>query len=96
MKLKNVKTELKLVKDEYANYAQLLLFLYNQVSSEGLSLAQIKTDLKVMTSLEDNLNEDEIEMPDECKESIKKIVAKSIWPIRHKDLVAFSDYIENL
>ena len=96
MKFKNVETKLQLVENEYANYAKLLLFLYRQVSSEGLTLAQIKTDMKTMDILEENINTTEFDLPDESKESIKKIVNKSVWPIRHKDLVAFSEYIDSL
>ena len=96
MKFVNKTTELKLVENEYANYAKLLLFLYKQISSEGLTLAQIKTDIKTMDALEANIEAPEIELPDESKDSIKKMVAKSIWPIRHKDLVEFYDYVDSL
>lgn len=96
MKFENRNTELKIVANENANYAELLLFLYKQSSLEGLTLNQIREDMKVMDVLTENLNIEEFEITSEAVESIKKIVSKSVWPIRHVDLVTFADYIDSL
>lgn len=96
MKFENRNTELKIVANENANYAELVLFLYKQSSPEGLTLNQIRTDMKIMDVLEENLHNEEFEISSEAVKSIKSIVSKSVWPIRHVDLVTFADYIDSL
>ena len=96
MKFENRNTELRLVENEDANYAKLLLFFYRQASPEGLSLGQMKKDMELMDVLEENIEVESFDLPSESIESIKKIVNKSVWPIRHKDLITFYDYINSL
>nr|DAT90308.1 MAG TPA: hypothetical protein [Caudoviricetes sp.] len=96
MKFVNKETELKITADKAANYVELLLFLYSQLPTEGISLSKMRTDIKVMDALEENVSNSEFEISDNFKESIKEIVAKSSWGIRHKALIEFGDYIESL
>lgn len=49
-----------------------------------------------MDVLEENIEVESFDLPSESIESIKKIVNKSVWPIRHKDLITFYDYINSL
>ena len=96
MLFENKKTNLKIVQEHDARYADLLLFLYNQYNPQQISMAKMRTDMKIMDLLEENREKDSFEMEDSMKASIKDIVANSSWAIRHKALIEFGDYIESL
>lgn len=96
MIFENKETKILVREGKPKNYASLVLFCYEQPCEEGITLVEMKKDLDVIDVIEKNINEKEFEISHETAESMKKIVGKTKFGMRLKELSDFGEYISSL
>ena len=94
VKIENKQTDILFTEDTKATYANLIKILINQPLREGLTVAQIRRDFQILDASEKA--EDFIELSDENLKYIAQLAENTQWPIRHNDVVSFSDYLNEL
>jgi len=91
--IENKKTTLPKAEDAVVNYAELLSSLLNRPLSKTIDLKGMRRDLRLMDLLDTT---EDIELSKEDFDYLKDLVDNSEWTIKHKDIVAFADYIDSL
>lgn len=92
--IENKSTTIAKSETEKATYADLLTTLLNRPVSKAIDLNSMRKDLRLLDTLE--ASQDTIELSEEDFTYIAKLVDESEWAIKHKDIVAFADYIDSL
>lgn len=94
--LENKVTRLMASETEALKYSDLLLIVMSAPMKEGITILEMKRDLKIADLLEKGKAEAEIEFTDEEFKSLVELVKVQKWQMRHPDIVEFADYITTL
>ena len=94
IRLENKETTIK--KDEESNmtYSDLAIAVTNQESPKGFSVTDMKKRFRIIEALESSKKD--IELEDEDFNNLKTLVNDMKWGMPHKDIVAFTDDINEL
>lgn len=93
--IENKTTQLvKSEKGDMFDYSDLLLHVFNIPVTEGISIKDMKEDMDILTILQSENKK--LEFTEHQFNRIKDLVEKSVWAVRHKDIVDFVNYIEVL
>ncbi len=96
MKLENKLTSLPKSETEKSNYVDLVRIVVNFVNPrEGIGADAMRKRMRILESC-DKASEELVELEDEDAKLLKSLVKSHVWPMMHKDLVDFTDAIENL
>jgi len=97
MKFENKKTEFK---DEqgkdFLGYADLALTCLNSIDRNGCSPLEMAARIKVINPLQDLKIGGTHKLEEAHYETLKKCVNETKWTMIHKDIVAFTDYVNNM
>lgn len=94
-KFENKKTELENGVNRLG-YADLAITCLNQIPQGGLGPLEMAERIKLINPLQELELDQILEIEDANFETLKKCVESTKWNAVHKDIVAFSQYIENL
>lgn len=92
--VENKTTEIKVSEEESLTYADLLKICIDKPLREGITLDEMRRDLKILGVIKDA--KDVLEFEDDDFKVVKEAVATSKWAVRHADLLDFASYIESL
>lgn len=92
--LENKKTELAFSAEIVANYSDLASHVINSTPL-NLTANNIKLDLQLLSKLEDRDAESFTLSVTELTR-LSQLLKNTVWPIRHNDIVEFSDYVNGL
>ena len=70
----------------------LLISILNRPPQKGVTLKEMRRDLKLLDKLEDASNE--IIFTDEEYKHLLELINSSEWAIKHKDILDFAEYFE--
>ena len=94
--IENKTTAIRLNEDKNANYADLLVHLVNVPIKEGLTVSEMKRNLRVLDILEVGKDAETLEFTKEDFKFLQKLVTNSRWGVSHKDIIEFVEYVEGL
>lgn len=94
--IENKATTMLLTEDTPLTYAHLLATIVNKPVKEGVTIKDMKRDLDLLDKLEDAVDKEVIEVTDEELKHLAKETEAFVWGTRHRDLVAFVEYIDSL
>jgi hypothetical protein len=92
--LENKETELRKTETELTTYADLVRSVNDFTPEGGFNKSTMKLSLKIDEKLEQANGT--IELEDAEAEYLKGIIAVYPWALKHKDVLAFVEAIENL
>lgn len=95
VKIENKRTEIPFTEDTKATYADLIKILVNQPIREGLTVAQIRRDFLILDAVSDS-GVESFELEEAQLKHVAALSEDAQWPVRHMDVVAFSDYLNEL
>ena len=90
--IENKSTTIFKAPDVTATYADLLISILNRPPQKGVTLKEMRRDLKLLDKLEDASNE--IIFTDEEYKHLLELINSSEWAIKHKDILDFAEYFE--
>lgn len=94
--LENKVTRLMASENEALKYSDLLLIVMSAPIKEGITILEMKRDLKIAGLLESGKTEEQIEFTDDEFKSLVELVKVQKWQMRHPDIVDFAEYITSL
>lgn len=94
MTIQNTVTSIKLDAEKFIRYSDLLFGLLNKPVESGYTTSDMRRDFKIMDKLE--IATDSIDLEDSEFSYIKSLIPGAKYPIRHRDLVVFEEYILSL
>lgn len=98
-KIENKVTTMKLSEDKMVTYANLVSTSISNFNMQNLvTVGQMRNLVKIGDIVDKAIAEESetFELDKDCLASIKQIVTDSKWPVIHRDIVEFVDYIESL
>lgn len=94
--LENKTTTLKLSEDSNVKYSDLLNTVIDKPVREGLSINDLRRDIKLLNVIKDAKDEKEMKFEDEDFKHVVQAVNDSKWVVRHQDILDFVDYINSI
>lgn len=94
--IENKETEIWLTPEVKLNYAHLLGYIVDKPVKEGITINEMRRDMKILDVLEKAKNEKSFELDKEHLDHIKSNLESYTWTMRHKDIITFIDYIESI
>ena len=92
----NKLTSIATGKDKFLSYADLLKSLVDGPVKEGITISEMKRDLKLFGDIESLKENDKLLLDEETLQHVKKLVSEARWVVRHVDIITFSEYIDSL
>jgi hypothetical protein len=92
--LENKLTSIPLNETSNARYSDLLMLVINRPLKSGVTTQDMRRDFKILDKLE--ASKDVIEFTDEELAYIKASLPNVQYPLKHRDVVDFEDYIESI
>ena len=93
--LKNETTEIPF-RDRKMTFADIIRQCLDHAPANGFSFADIRERSRIEKVLDDMGDDGDIMLEDADATNLKKIVDLMKWGIRHDDIIAFADAIEEL
>lgn len=92
--VENKTTKIKVSEDKYLTYADLLSIVIDKPIREGITLDEMRRDLRILDVIKQET--ETLSFEDKDFEIVKEAVKSSKWAIRHEDLLEFASYISEL
>jgi hypothetical protein len=90
--MKNIKLEEGEIKE--LSYLNIMRACINEPARDGLSVDEMRKRIRVLDKLTDGIVE--LELEDDDFNTLKDIVNKKRWPMPHKNIIEFVDYINSI
>ena len=94
--IQNKETAIKMNETSNVKYSDLLVIVMDKPTKEGIPLSDMRRDLKILDALDKAKDGSDIELEDSDAAHVKEQVKKSVWALRHKDILTFADDIDAL
>jgi hypothetical protein len=92
----NKQTEIKAPEDKMMSYFDLIKLIINAPSQEGYNVEQMRQRLEILRVIDDAEGVTSVSFELKDFNTLKDSVNKFKWAQIHKDIVAFTDYINSL
>jgi len=92
--IENKTTTIALNENTFAKYGDLLISILNRPLSKSIDLKSMRRDLRLFDIFD--AKGESFELNDEDFKYVATLVDESEWVIKHKDIIAFADYIDSL
>ena len=98
VKVNNLETNLVFSPDstEKASYYDLILLCTSKTVSEGYTFKEMKKELDFIDKVEKAKVNSDLELNPKELEKVKKAVESFKWPVLHKDILSFCEYVDEL
>jgi hypothetical protein len=92
--LENRVTTIPKNEKDFASYADMLSAVLNKPLSKTIDIKSMRRDLRLLDTLEESTTQINLEIDD--FKYLASLIDQSEWAIKHKDILAFVDYIDSV
>ena len=92
--LENRFTSIPITEGKNAKYSDLIALSINRPLERGVTTKEMRRDFKILDKVE--VAEHLIELEDDEFNYVKSLIPAITYPLKHRDLVLFEDYINSI